>query len=67
LIRKEVIGQATLYLGDCLEVLPTLGRAGAIITDPPYGHSTNDYQRAKAAMERESLGIGFPPPLCRAG
>lgn len=27
----------TLYLGDCLEVLPTLDRFGAIITDPPYG------------------------------
>lgn len=22
--RKEVIGDATLYLGDCLEILPTL-------------------------------------------
>ena len=22
--RKEVIGNATLYLGDCLEILPTL-------------------------------------------
>ena len=34
--RKEVIGNATLFLGDCLEVLPTLS-ADAIITDPPYG------------------------------
>jgi site-specific DNA-methyltransferase (adenine-specific) len=36
-MRKEVIGNATLYLGDCAEVLPILARAGAIITDPPYG------------------------------
>lgn len=28
---------ATLYLADCLEVLPTLGRVDAVITDPPYG------------------------------
>lgn len=35
--RKEVIGDCTLYLGDCLEVLPTLGRFDAMITDPPYG------------------------------
>lgn len=34
--RKEVIGDATLYLGDCLEVLPTLDSVDAIITDPPY-------------------------------
>jgi site-specific DNA-methyltransferase (adenine-specific) len=35
--RKEVIGDATLYLGDCREILPTLGRVDAIVTDPPYG------------------------------
>ena len=36
-MRKEVIGNATLYLGDCLTVLPTLVPADAVITDPPYG------------------------------
>lgn len=35
-MRKEVIGNATLYLGDCLTVLPEL-QADAVITDPPYG------------------------------
>ena len=35
--RKEVIGNATLYLGDCLEVLPMLPKFDALITDPPYG------------------------------
>lgn len=34
-MRKEVIGNATLYLGDCLSILPEL-RADAVITDPPY-------------------------------
>jgi DNA modification methylase len=34
--RKEVIGDATLYLGDCAQVLPTLGKVDAIVTDPPY-------------------------------
>ena len=32
-----VIGDATLYLGDCLEILPTLPKVDAVITDPPYG------------------------------
>ena len=32
-----VIGGATLYLGDCRDVLPTLGKVDAVITDPPYG------------------------------
>lgn len=35
--RKEVIGNATLYLGDCRDILPTLDRSEACITDPPYG------------------------------
>ena len=32
-----VIGNATLYLADCLEVLPTLPKVDAVVTDPPYG------------------------------
>jgi DNA modification methylase len=35
--RKEVIGDCTLYLGDCLEVMPSLGKVDACLTDPPYG------------------------------
>ena len=35
-VRKEVIGNCTLYHGDCLEMLPTLGKMDAVITDPPY-------------------------------
>ena len=35
--RKEVIGNQTLILGDCLEVMPTLARFDAVVTDPPYG------------------------------
>lgn len=34
--RVEIIGDATLYLGDCREVVPTLPRADVLITDPPY-------------------------------
>lgn len=35
--RVEHIGDATLYLGDCRDVLPTLGPVDAVVTDPPYG------------------------------
>jgi len=35
--RKEVIGDCTLYLGDCLAVMPALGKVDACLTDPPYG------------------------------
>jgi len=36
-IQKQAIGDATLYCGDCLEILPTLGKVDAVVTDPPYG------------------------------
>lgn len=36
-IKKVEIGLATLYLADCMEVLPTLDKVDAVITDPPYG------------------------------
>lgn len=35
--RKEVIGDCTLYLGDCMEVMPFLDKVDAVVTDPPYG------------------------------
>lgn len=36
-MRVEQIGDATLYLADCMDVLPTLGKVDAVVTDPPYG------------------------------
>lgn len=36
-MKPVIIGNATLYLGDCMEILPTLNRVDAVITDPPYG------------------------------
>ncbi len=36
-MRVERIGDATLYLGDCMDILPTLGEVDAVVTDPPYG------------------------------
>lgn len=37
--RIERIGDAVLYLGDCLSILPTLRGVDAIVSDPPYGIS----------------------------
>ncbi len=41
MVRTETIGDATLYLGDCREILPTLGKIDAVVTDPPYGTGTD--------------------------
>mgnify|MGYP003151685809 CR=1 FL=1 len=35
--NATVIGDCTLYQGDCLEIVPTLGKVDAVVTDPPYG------------------------------
>jgi site-specific DNA-methyltransferase (adenine-specific) len=35
-MEKVQIGSATLYLGDCLAILPTLPKVDALVTDPPY-------------------------------
>ena len=35
--REEIIGDCRLILGDCRDVLPTLGKVDAVVTDPPYG------------------------------
>lgn len=36
-MKPVIIGDATLYLGDCMDILPTLDKVDAVITDPPFG------------------------------
>jgi DNA modification methylase len=36
--REEILSDGVrLILGDCREILPTLGKVDAVVTDPPYG------------------------------
>lgn len=37
IIREETIGRARLLQGDCRDILPSLGKVDAVVTDPPYG------------------------------
>lgn len=54
--QKVVIGDATLLLGDCMDILPTLGKVDAVITDPPYDAITHDKHLSTAA-DRQELGF----------
>lgn len=37
IVREVIIGNCRLIQGDCAEILPTLGKVDAVVTDPPYG------------------------------
>lgn len=43
--RIEQIGGATLYLGDCHDIIPSVGHIDAVVTDPPYGIGINKSNR----------------------
>jgi site-specific DNA-methyltransferase (adenine-specific) len=62
-VRVETIGNATLYLGDSMEILPSLRAIpDAVITDPPYGVglSGKDAKQRDGSVIRGSVGyIGF--------
>jgi site-specific DNA-methyltransferase (adenine-specific) len=45
--QKVVIGDAVLYLGDCMDILPTLDKVDAVITDPPYGIADDHLKPSK--------------------
>lgn len=63
--RKEVIGDCTLYEGDCMEVMPTLGEFGAVVTDPPYGIDIAA-NGTVGGVNRSCPLAGAPPPKITA-
>lgn len=59
-MRVERIGLATLYLGDCREIAPTLPRPAAVISDPPYGVAM---RRGDSKIGQEIAGDEIPPDV----
>jgi site-specific DNA-methyltransferase (adenine-specific) len=52
MVKKETLAEGIdLYLGDCREILPTLGKVDAVVTDPPF-NAGKDFQN-DALPERE--------------
>jgi site-specific DNA-methyltransferase (adenine-specific)/modification methylase len=57
-MRTETIGECTLYLGDCRDVLPTLGKVDAVVTDPPYGIGENAHRVASRTKLAKTIDYG---------
>jgi site-specific DNA-methyltransferase (adenine-specific)/modification methylase len=56
---KVQIGNATLYLGDCMDILPILPKVDAVITDPPYGgvlNKKNGHGKLKESLKKYGGG-----------
>ena len=49
--REEIIGDCRLILADCRDVLPTLGRVDAVVTDPPFGMSFQSNYRLQKHLK----------------
>ncbi len=50
------IGDARLACGDCLEILPTLDKVDAVVTDPPYSERTHSGHAATASRSPTDFG-----------
>jgi len=51
-------GRVTLYLGDCLDVLPIVGDVDALITDPPYGIAYDASKSTQQGIQHFGMVIG---------
>ena len=62
--RIETIGDATLYLGDCMDILSSLPKVDAVITDPPYGIGANKMTlgNGKRKLDRGQMDWDAKPP-----
>ena len=53
--RREILADGVeLWLGDSREVLPTLGRVDAVVTDPPYGLGESSEKKRASRISRAS-------------
>lgn len=65
-MKKEIIGNATLYQGDCYAILPQLraqlpecAAVQCVLTDPPYAATRNDWDVPIDLVELKTLLSGL--------
>jgi DNA modification methylase len=56
-------GRHVLYLGDCLEVLPTLGKVDAVVSDVPYGLSYDSSSSTQQGIKSFDMIEGDSHPF----
>ena len=70
MVDPVIIGNATLYLGDCRDILPALGKVDAVVTDPPYGIGADKHagnaKNGWTQWHEESWDHERPAPDCFA-
>ena len=60
--RVETIAEGiTLYLGDCRDVLPTLGKVDAVVTDPPFG--VGNFVQITGNLRGDEVTWNDAPPM----
>lgn len=70
-MREEIIGDCRLILADCMDVLPTLGKVDAVVTDPPFEKEAHTLQRrinrGKTRGGSSDLVTAEPLPFAEIG
>lgn len=55
--RKEVLADGVeIWLGDCRDVLPMIGRVDAVVTDPPYGIGADKLKAHSSIRDNSAWG-----------
>ena len=54
--RCEIIGDATLWLGQCEDVIPGLGSVDLVLADPPYGISLQTQNSGRSRRKYQKRG-----------
>ncbi len=70
MIEPVRIGDATLYQGDCLQIMQGLGEVDAVVTDPPYGigeAAGKNRSRCNLAVARDYGDAPWDDQTCPEG
>jgi site-specific DNA-methyltransferase (adenine-specific) len=58
--RIETLAEGvTLHLGDCREILPTLGKVDAVVTSPPYNQMSVLMRPPSGSWAKADCGLAF--------